>query len=200
VALLGDKYSAEIFRNAGLDEINGWVKRKTEGKIDKIIDQFDPDAAAVLLNAAYFKAAWAAPFSKQDTRPEVFSLSSSQQIQVPTMQKVASCAVAARDGYRAIRLPYAIRAIGMVVVVPDAVDGLAAVSAKLDAAELTGLFTALRARQVREPRVAALQVRLQGRSHTAAATGRHALGVRSRARGLQRNDGPAAGPGQAADR
>jgi serpin B len=143
-ALLADRYAAETFRNAGLDEVNGWVKRKTEGKIDRILDQLDPDAAAVLLNAAYFKSTWASTFSKQATRGETFHLSPSQQVQVPTMSKVAGYAVTARSGYRAIRLPYAIRAIGMVIVVPDAVDGLPAVTAKLDAEELAGLFTTLR--------------------------------------------------------
>jgi hypothetical protein len=40
-ALLADKYGAEIFRDAGLDEVNGWAKRKTEGKIERILDKLD---------------------------------------------------------------------------------------------------------------------------------------------------------------
>jgi serpin B len=144
VALLQEKYSAEVFTNAGLAEVNGWVKRKTEEKIDKILDQLSPDAIAVILNAAYFKAAWAMAFAKHATRSEAFNLSPGQQVEVPMMHNVAAYAVAARAGYRAIRLPYSIRAIGMVVVVPDAVDGLAAMSARLGAQELPELFGALR--------------------------------------------------------
>src|SRR5262249_23690906 len=140
---------AEIFHNAGLDQVNGWVKRKTEGKLDKIIDRLDENAVAVLLNAAYFKAAWAMTFSKQDTRAKAFNLSASQPIEGPTTPKAGSYVVAARGGYRAIRLPYAMRAVGMVIVVPDAVDGLAAVSARLDAQELSALFAALRTAPLR---------------------------------------------------
>src|SRR4029450_9654466 len=51
----------------------------------------------------------------------------------------------ARPGYRAVRLPYVIGAIGMIVVLPDAVDGVAAVGARLDAAGLSTLTYGVRA-------------------------------------------------------
>jgi len=60
------------------------------------------------------------------------------------MRKVARYAVVVQDGYRAVRLPYSIKAIGMIIAVPDAVDGLAVVSASLDAQQLPELFSALR--------------------------------------------------------
>ena len=148
-ALIEQKYAGEIFRNAGLNDVNGWVARRTEGKIDKIIDRLDPKAAAIILNAAYFKANWASTFSKQATRPEAFSLSTAQQVEVPTMHKVAAYAVAVQSGYRAIRLPYSISAIGMIIVVPDAVDGFATVTARLGAQELSDLFALLRTASVK---------------------------------------------------
>ena len=86
-ALLKDKYAAEVFQNAGLDEINGWVNRKTEGKIDKILDGLDPDSAAVLLNAVYFKARWSSPFDKNVTKDDAFNLSATQMVQVPMMRR-----------------------------------------------------------------------------------------------------------------
>jgi serpin B len=145
VALLKDKFAAELFQDVGLAEINGWVAGKTEGKIERILDRLDDSAVAVLLNAIYLKAAWASAFSRQDTREEPFSLSASQQVGVPMMRKQASVPLVAREGYQAVRLPYVVGTIGMIVVLPDNVDGLAAVGAKLDAAELSGLLAALRA-------------------------------------------------------
>jgi leukocyte elastase inhibitor len=65
IALLKDKYAAEVFDGAGLEQINGWVARKTEGKIEKILDRLDQSSAAVLINAIYFKAAWASTFRKR---------------------------------------------------------------------------------------------------------------------------------------
>jgi hypothetical protein len=38
-ALLKDTYAAEIFRGAQLADLNIWVKRKTEGKIESIQGQ-----------------------------------------------------------------------------------------------------------------------------------------------------------------
>ena len=143
IALLKDKYAAEVFEDAGLEQINGWVARKTEGKIDKILDRLDQSSAAVLINAIYFKAAWASTFRKEDTRDDAFHLSSSAAVQVPTMHKRAYYPMVVRAGYRAIRLPYAVSDLSMMVVLPDAVDGLADLAARLGSEEVAELSGAL---------------------------------------------------------
>lgn len=144
-ALLKSRYAAEVFKNARLDDINGWVARKTEDKIPKILDSLKPDNAAVLVNAIYFKARWQAVFNKAATKNETFHLTRSQRVQVPMMARTGDYALAARSGYRAVRLPYEIAALGLVVVLPDESEELAAVGRRLDANELTELFAALRA-------------------------------------------------------
>jgi serpin B len=143
-ALLKDKYAAEVFQNAGLDDINGWVNLKTERKIDKILDGLDPESVAVLLNAVYFKARWSSPFDKNFTKDDAFNLSVTRMVQVPMMRDTGRYATVARPGYRAVRLPYEISAVGMVIVLPDQVDGLSQVSRGIEADELSGLFAALR--------------------------------------------------------
>jgi serpin B len=145
-ALLADKYGAEVFRNAGLDDVNGWVKRKTEGKIERILNQLDKSTAAVILNAIYFKAKWAAVFSKPGTTDDVFNLSPERKVMVPTMRHSASYALAARPLYRAIRLPYSIGQLGMIIVLPNEIAGLEAVSRGFAADEWTQLAAALHAR------------------------------------------------------
>jgi leukocyte elastase inhibitor len=142
--LLKDKYAAEVFRNATLDDVNGWVSRKTEGKIDKILDRLEPDSAAVLLNAVYFKAKWASVFSKDATKDDAFNLTPAQKVSVPMMRQVGTFNTVARTGYRAVRLPYEVRALGMVIVLPDAVDGFDDVSRRLGAEDLSQLFAGLR--------------------------------------------------------
>jgi len=143
-ALLKDKYAAEVFQGARLEDINGWVKQKTEGKIEKILDRLDPDSAAVLLNAVYFKARWASVFDARGTRDQPFKLSASTDVKVPMMQQTGTFALVKRQGYRAIRLPYQVKALGMVIVLPDEVEGLREVQGRLDARELTETLTALR--------------------------------------------------------
>jgi serpin B len=153
VALVKDKFAAELFQDAALAEINDFVAARTEGRIERILDQLDESSAAVLLNAVYFKAAWASAFSKENTREEPFSLAASQRISVPMMHKRVTVPLVTRTGYRAVRLPYVVGAIGMVIVLPDAVDGVAKVGASIDAAELAELFEALR---MSEPKAVSL--------------------------------------------
>jgi serpin B len=113
-----------LFQNATLDVVNDWVKRRTQGKIERFLDNLDPSSAAVLLNAVYFKAKWASVFNKAMTADDAFNLSARQKNSVPMMRQSNRFALVSRPGYRAIRLPYAVRAIGMIIVLPDEIDGL----------------------------------------------------------------------------
>jgi serpin B len=142
-ALVRDKYGAAVHEGAGLEEVNGWVRQKTRGKIDRILDTLDPEATAVLLNAVYLKAPWASAFQKDATREEEFHLSGTQTVRVPTMHKRASFALTDGAGYRAIRIDYANRSLGMAIVLPKEVDGLGAVIDELDAPKLASLMAAL---------------------------------------------------------
>jgi len=46
------QYAAELFQKATLADVNAWVSRKTEGKIDKILDR---PSDVVLINASISK-------------------------------------------------------------------------------------------------------------------------------------------------
>jgi serpin B len=151
VAALKTKYAAEVFKEASLDAINGWVAQKTEGKIAKMLDRLDPNSVAVLLNAVYFKARWASVFDPKLTKDETFNLTRSQKADVPMMNQTTSFSLVSRGGYRAVRLNYQVPELGLVVVLPDDVEGAGAVAARLGANELADLFTALRDGQAKKP-------------------------------------------------
>ncbi len=139
-ALLEQDYRAQVFRGAGLDEINRWVARQTEGKIDRLLDAIDPNAPAVILNAVYFKAAWKTPFMARSTSDEDFRLTPASTVKVPTMHRLGSYQLATRPGFRALRLPYSVDALSMVVVLPDEIDGADKLARELDAPALAALF------------------------------------------------------------
>merc|ERR1712241_130711 len=44
--------------------INRWVNKITKGKISNIVDSVDPNTAALIVNALYFKAPWAKSFDE----------------------------------------------------------------------------------------------------------------------------------------
>jgi serpin B len=151
-ALLQNKYRAELFGHVGLAEINAWVNRKTEGKIDKILDPPMPDMA--ILDAVYFKSKWASPFDERQTRNETFQLSSSQPVSVPMMHRTGDYATVARNGYRAVRLPYAIPALAMVIVLPNDIDGLGDLIRRFDDMEQTELLMTISAPSTKQKLVA----------------------------------------------
>jgi serpin B len=140
-ALLKDRYAAKVFQGANLETVNGWVKQRTEGKIEKILDKLSD---VILINAVYFKSRWALVFDKKLTKNEFFSLTRSRQEMVPTMLQRANHAVVSRDRYRAIRLPYSVRSLAMVIVLPNEVDGVDDVARRIDTDELHRLRGTLR--------------------------------------------------------
>jgi len=156
VAALKTKYAAEVFKDVSLEEVNGWVARKTEGKIDRMLDQVDPESAAILVNAVYFKARWASVFDPKLTKNEAFNLSRSQKADVALMNQTASFSLVSRGGFRAIRLNYEVPELGLVIVLPDDVEGAGAVTRRLGANELGDLFAALRDGQAKKPVALAL--------------------------------------------
>ena len=53
-----DIYSAP-FNDATVTDINNWVKNKTDGLIDKLVEELGPNDMMVLINAVLFEAKWA---------------------------------------------------------------------------------------------------------------------------------------------
>lgn len=136
-------YAAEIFRDANLAAVNKWVHRKTEGKIGQILDELDPNTAAVLLNAVYFKARWQFPFDPKSTRIEPFTISPSQTVPASIMHREVAASMIIEKDFSAIRLPYEVPQMSMVIVLPNHIGGLEAVSGQLDGAALPKIFARL---------------------------------------------------------
>ena len=141
-------YNAELFRGANLEVVNSWVKNKTEGKIEKILEQLDPQASHVILNAIYFNAPWAHAFAKNGTRDREFNLTADEKVDVPTMFQQSEFATAKfstdkGEGYSSIRLPYNADGLSMIVVRPDEINGLDAVIQSLDAEKAQALVEGL---------------------------------------------------------
>ena len=156
IATLKTKYAAEVFTGASLDVINSWVARKTENQIPRMLDKLDPDAAAVLLDAVYFKARWARVFDKKLTRDEAFHLTRARQAEVPLMNQTGRFSLVSRGGFRALRLDYQVPELGLVIVLPDDVEGADAVAKRLGANEIAELFAALRDGRAMKPVALAL--------------------------------------------
>jgi len=108
--------------------INGWVEAQTEKRILNLVPPggLNADTRLVLVNAIYFLADWAQPFTKEATRPAPFHLSLSTKTDVPTMHQTETFGWMRGDRFQVLELPYERGAFSMLVLLPDAVDGLGA--------------------------------------------------------------------------
>ncbi|MCB2379625.1 serpin family protein [Hymenobacter sp. BT635] len=102
------------------DVINGWVRDKTKGKIDGIIESLPPDQVMVLVNALYFKGTWTYPFDAKLTQKAPFKRAdgSSASVDFMTLQK-GSYHYYQDAAQQVIDLPYGNQQFSMTLVVPQ---------------------------------------------------------------------------------
>ncbi|MFY9825309.1 MAG: serpin family protein [Thermoanaerobaculia bacterium] len=126
--------------------INQWIESKTAHRIQNLIppDGVSSYSRLVLVNAIYFLGDWSSPFEPWATRPAPFFLTATQKKNVPTMNQENQFLVGQQDGVTAVSLPYKGGEMSMVLLVPDRVDGLAAVEGSLDAKKLAALMSAMK--------------------------------------------------------
>ena len=86
--------------------INGWVERKTEGKIDSIVDRIDPSHIAFLINAIYFNADWKQQFEELLTNEDEFTLQDGTKVNTSMMNMSHTIKYLEKDEFQAIELPY----------------------------------------------------------------------------------------------
>jgi serpin B len=104
---------------AAVSRINKWVERETEGMIQNLLSpQLMEPGGLVLVNAIYFLATWATPFSEELTRRARFRPLTGRAQRVPMMQQRLSIPYVADEkrGLEAVRIPY--KALSLVVVLP----------------------------------------------------------------------------------
>ncbi len=148
-ALLKDNYDAELF-TGGLDKINGWVKHKTEGKIEKILETLDANSVCVLLNAIYFKGTWESQFKEKLTRKAPFKLSPKKEVTVPLMYQKGDFKLLEKKDFQVAAIPYKGNRMSMIVFLPQSVDGLTNMENKLTTQNLKQWLAELDKKHVQE--------------------------------------------------
>ena len=109
---------------AAPDTINAWVKKNTEGKIDKIIDEIGGDDVLFLINAIYFKGQWQLEFDKKQTKPDVFKLAGGEKKEVSMMSQSGNYLYSKGKNFQAVALPYGKGDVSMFVFLPDELTSL----------------------------------------------------------------------------
>lgn len=155
--ILRDRYGSELhavdFREHAeriCGEINAWVARKTEDKIQNLIG--DPamleGALLVLVNAIYFKGDWAVPFEPQLTRPGDFHGPKGKRAAASFMLQCKTVPYYETPDYQAVELPYAGGEMALAVLLPRTADGLEAFERTLTPSEWEAVLRGLRHERV----------------------------------------------------
>lgn len=117
------------------DTINSWVSEKTRQLINNIVtpDSLNSDTSALLINSLYFKSEWENKFSTYDTEPEPFYVSSKQQVLVDMMNTDDTYRYGEFEnlGAKVVEMPYKLNNFSMMIILPNEIDGLAAVQERL---------------------------------------------------------------------
>lgn len=107
-----------------VDVINAWVANNTNDKITKILKQLNPEDIMVLLNAIYFKGTWKYTFEDSLTTDRPFYLINGDTKNVPMMEKNDTFNYYENDVLQMVELPYGNGDFSMVILLPNANDGM----------------------------------------------------------------------------
>lgn len=126
--------------------VNAWVKKATKDKIPVLMPEgsVSGDTRLVVANAVHFLGSWTTPFDVKMTADLPFFVAGQSEAKVPTMRRFGASGPYAEDGdVKLASLPYGDGRMEMVIVLPNAKDGLSAVLRRLDGKQLSAWKTAL---------------------------------------------------------
>ena len=113
--------------------VNQWVDKETDGRIRNLLENRDvsKETRLVLANATFLKGLWQYPFDKSKTADAKFFASSSRTAKVKMMQLELEARFWEGNGIKIASIPLQKNTASMMVIVPNQVDGLAAIESKL---------------------------------------------------------------------
>jgi serpin B len=129
-------------RAAARGKIDAWANARTGGKISSAFpEELPPATVLALVNAIDLDIPWDERFTKELTHESPFFIERAKAKPVPLMFKQHRMRYLRKKGFQIAALPYAGGKLQFVVLLPDAVDGLAAVEAQLAPDLLTDCAT-----------------------------------------------------------
>jgi serine protease inhibitor len=121
----------------GKEAINSWVKDKTKGKIEKIIDQISDDNVLFLINAVYFKGEWSSKFDKNKTVNKPFTPENQAAKNVVTMIGDVNMRIQYHNDFMLVQLPYGNQKFAMTIFVPSEENTCASIYPQIKAIDFT---------------------------------------------------------------
>jgi serine protease inhibitor len=99
--------------------INNWVKQVTKDKIDKMVEEIDPNVVMMLFSSIYFDAKWEKPFSKERTSQGEFNVNDKLKVNADFMYKKDNMKAFENDKEQAVMLPYNDGRFAFMAILPN---------------------------------------------------------------------------------
>ncbi|MFN0016084.1 MAG: serpin family protein [Saprospiraceae bacterium] len=110
---------------AALNQINGWVKTNTKGKIDKILERITDYDVAFLINALHFRADWSTGFSPQLTNQHNFTKSDGSVAQVDYVNADRQFTFSQSPQFNLVDIPFRDSTYSLSFIQPSATNNAA---------------------------------------------------------------------------
>ncbi|XP_076757216.1 serine protease inhibitor 3/4-like [Xylocopa sonorina] len=124
--------------------INTWIQQNTNNLVRNIdtLDDLDDRTKLVLVNGMYFRGQWKDKFKLSFTQDRPFYIGNSRVENVPTMYRQDTFRYGELYDLDAkfIVIPYKGAELSMVIILPNAIDGLAQVEKKLKNVNLANIL------------------------------------------------------------
>ena len=131
-------------------QINAWVARQTQDKIENLVPPktIDSSTRLVLADAIYFKGHWHVEFDKSKTQAKPFHVGSNQSTSASMMNVQDDLGYAEAPDLQILELPYFAQQMSLVILLPKQVDGLLKLERSLSPARISQFLGQMQSRQV----------------------------------------------------
>ncbi|KAJ8386223.1 hypothetical protein AAFF_G00175430 [Aldrovandia affinis] len=148
-------YDSEPVPLAGVEEINQWVEKATDGHMTDILTSLPADLVILLINAVHFKGEWVARFDPNLTGKDRFYIDSKNIVHVQMMmaQKYPlSILMDSELGAQVARFPFKENMSLLVVMPMSGVVNVSSIAAKLNTSDLYARLPSEKTMKVKLPK------------------------------------------------
>ncbi len=127
--------------------INKWFKDNSNGRLNDVLRNPDPETKLILANLVYFNEEWVFPFSSSDTNIQAFKQNGNEEILVRMMNMTEQVRYAEFRDLKAVMLPYRNKS-ALLAIVPQGEYTLEHVINKLNDGTVHQIFRQMKPEKV----------------------------------------------------
>jgi serpin B len=108
----------DFTQRQALEQINGWVKKQTDGKLTSLFERLDRETVMVMANIISFLGIWEAPFDPRKTVPQQWTKADGSKIDVQMMSRDFMGNFDYTDDHIAVKMDYKSGKSSMYLIMP----------------------------------------------------------------------------------